>query len=373
MDKGMENNEDIELQEFERSLDERANVEEAKVNGARIQIIHENFGSRHLYEIEKFVNDIRDKGRKGGFYEYQTRYGKVWKIEDIYLAKKHYKNVSKWLRRYSEKYKYTLRVELFYDVCGEMGLIGKDDAWFDEPEVIDARTGLRYMDLFNELIERVRRYSFSREQKERDRLRLKNAKDNERNVLAMENLMFDKEMGKSRWLVLSLTLRYKAAYRRWITPQILQKHRDRLLQARRYNKLLKGIENYAWTIEEGEKTGLHLHVIIYYSAESNRDAIIAMQIGEYWENVVTEGKGDYWNSNSSGRKEHYARYGHGVGVGQINWNDAGKRKALRKNLIYLAKTEQYLMSRRMDGIHTFGMGQVPKKIKSGRPRTELLS
>lgn len=62
------------------------------------------------------------------------------------------------------------------------------------------------------------------------------------------------------------------------------------------------------------------------------------------------------------------KLGHGIGVGQIDWWDTEKREALRKNLIYLAKAEQYLLSWSTERIHTFGMGKVPKKVKVGRPR-----
>ncbi|PNE63493.1 inovirus Gp2 family protein [Burkholderia cenocepacia] len=128
--------------------------------------------------------------------------------------------------------------------------------------------------------------------------------------------------------------------------------------------------NYVWAIEQGEDTGLHLHVILFYSAEHNHDEHIAKQISEYWVNVVTEGKGDYWNSNAAWLKRSYEKRGHGVGVGQIDWKDTKKREALRKNLVYLAKSEQYLMLKSANRIRTFDMGQVPKKGKTGRPRVE---
>lgn len=62
------------------------------------------------------------------------------------------------------------------------------------------------------------------------------------------------------------------------------------------------------------------------------------------------------------------KLGHGIGVGQIDWCDREKRKALRKNLIYLAKAEQYLLSWSTERIHAFGMAKTPKKVKAGRPR-----
>ncbi|WP_231600721.1 MULTISPECIES: hypothetical protein [Burkholderia] len=43
---------------------------------------------------------------------------------------------------------------------------------------------------------------------------------------------------------------------------------------------------------------------------------------------------------------------------------------MRKNLTYLAKSEQYLMIKGAERIRTFDMGQVPKKAKAGRPRAE---
>lgn len=224
------------------------------------------------------------------------------------------------------------------------------------------------MDHFNALIDQIYARCNTREFKERERLRKENSERNKKNVLALEEAMFSEEAGRSRWLVLSLTLRYKPKYRRWITPEMIQQHRDRFLAARRFNNLMSGIRNHVWTIEQAEVGGLHLHVILFYVADSNHDAYIAKQIGEYWENIVTEGKGDYWNSNDRVLKKKYEERGHGIGVGQINWNDLEKRYALRINLVYLAKGEQYLMSKCTGGIRTFGMGVVRHKIKSGRPR-----
>lgn len=241
---------------------------------------------------------------------------------------------------------------------------------FRSPGEVARADGARYMDAFNMLIEQIRIRCQSREFKEHERLRQLNADRNKRNVLALEEAMFSNETGRSRWLVLSLTLRYKPQFRRWITPEVIQQHRERFFAARRYNTLMSGIKNYVWAIEQGEGTGLHLHVILFYSAEHNHDEHIAKQIGEYWANVVTEGKGDYWNSNAEWLKKSYEKRGHGVGVGQINWNDTNKREALRKNLEYLAKSSQYLMIKGADRIRTFDMGQVPTKAKVGRPRTD---
>lgn len=347
-------------------LDERMNIEQSDVDGKTTTTFHKNYASRHLFEIEKFVQFV-ENGR-GGFVEEVTRYSRMKKIRELFLGKRYYRHVNDWLERYSDVPRYSARVEVFYDVCRGLGLIAERPFAFGQPEDAARSDGIRYMDVFNLVIEQIRVRCQSREFKERERLRLFNSKRNVGNVLALEEAMFSQETGKSRWLVLSLTLRYKPRFRRWITPEIVQRHRGRFFRARRFNKLMSGIKNYAWAIEQGEDTGLHLHVILFYSADHNRDEFIAEQIGDYWVNVLTEGKGDYWNSNADWLKKGYERK-RGVGVGQINWNDAKKRKALRENLVYLAKAEQYLMLKDAESIHTFGLGQPPKKEKAGRPRS----
>lgn len=359
-------NEDQEDLEIIAHLDERMNLEETNINGRSTIVIHKGYASRHLFGIEKFVKAI-EQGWKGGFIEVVARYSGTKTIRELYLGKKYYRSINDWIERYSSLYRYSARVEVFYDACKAMELIGERNFYFDEPGEIARADGARYMDAFNMLIEEISMRCQSREFKERERLRLFNTKRNEENVLATEEAMFE---AKGRWLVLSLTLRYKPEYRRWITPKIVQEHRERFFAARQFNKLMAGIGNYVWAIEQGEDTGLHLHVILFYSGDHNHDEFIAKQIGEYWVNVVTEGKGDYWNSNQAWLKKRYEKLGHGIGVGQIDWNDTKKREALRENLVYLAKAEQYLMCWSVERIRTFDMGQIPKKAKAGRPRID---
>lgn len=359
--------EDQEALEVIARLDERINLEQTDVGGKRKTTIHKGYASGHLYGIEKFVQKI-EEGWEGGFVEVRTRYSGMTRIRELYLGKNFYRSMNDWLERYSDIHRYSARVEAFYEACKELGLIGQFS--FGEPSHIAGATGVPYMDVFDLLIEKIYARCQTREFKERERLRRRRAELNALNALALEQEMFSEGTGRSRWLVLALTLRYKLEFRRSITPETIQQHRDRFFAARRFNTLMSGIKGYVWAIEQGEDTGLHLHVILFYSSNSNHDEFIAKQIGEYWADVVTEGKGAYWNSNQGWLKRRYEKHGHGVGVGQINWNDAKKREALRKNLRYLAKAGQYLMIKTAKRIRTFDMGRVPEKIKSGRPRIE---
>lgn len=363
-------NEDHEAVEVIARLNKRIHLDVSDLGGERTWTAHKGYGSRHLYRIERFVKDI-EQGCTGSFSIKYDGVGILPVLRELYLGKEYYPRLNQWLERYSGLYRYSARVEAFYDACKELGLIGARHFAFGEPGAYLPTGNTRYMDVFEQLIESIRVRCQAREFSERERLRLENAKRNEQNVLAFELAMFDEQSGRSRWLMLSLTLRYKPEYRDQITLELIQQHRDRLFGAKRTNKLIGGIMNQVWAIEQGEDTGLHLHVILFYSAEHNHDEHIAKLIGEYWVEVVTKGMGDYWNSNGGALKPGYKKRGHGMGVGQINWNDTEKREALRTNLVYLAKAEQYLMLKSADRVKTFGMGKLPQKVKSGRPRIDL--
>lgn len=362
-------NEDHEAVGVIARLDERTNLELTDLNGKRTLIIHKGYRSRHLHRIERFVREI-EQGCTDAFAIQYGGAGILPVLRERHLGRQYYPRLNTWLERYSDLYRYSARVEVFYDACKALGLIGARRFVFGDPGEYVHASSVRYMEVLDRLIKLIRERCEAREFRERERLRLLNAEHNKRNVLALEAGMYDECTGRSRWLVLSLTLRYKPEFRNQITLELIQEHRDRLFGAKRTNKLIGGIVSQVWAIEQGEDTGLHLHVILFYSANHNRDEYIAQQIGEYWVNVVTQGMGDYWNSNAGALKEGYRKRGHGVGVGQINWNDTEARDALRKNLVYLAKAEQYLMLKSADRVKTFGMGQLPQKVKLGRPRID---
>lgn len=168
---------------------------------------------------------------------------------------------------------------------------------------------------------------------------------NRRKGLDLEEQMF---INSSRYLVLHLTLSYQKRYRDDVTLSMIQHHRDAFFRhVREYpNSLLKGIKGYIWKLEEGTLSGgLHLHLLIFYSAERKADVMIAREIGDYWVNEATCGWGDYWNSNAT--KDKLARWG--VGIGQVNRHDYSKRESLQAFIAnYMTKANQVPKDRTED-------------------------
>lgn len=233
---------------------------------------------------------------------------------------------------------------------------------FHKPNTIERDMRKTHAEIFNDVRDRISDIVGSLAFEERLRSRKRNAERNEATALAIEQQVF---ANKSRTLVLVLHFGFQSDYRLNITFEEIQAYREKFFNNRRSNKLLRGIDDYIWKLEEGDESGLHLHLLIFYNAaDSCRDVYIAKQIGEYWVKL-TGGKGQYWNSNAN--KVFHQKYGHGVGTGAINWDEDEKREALRANIRYMTKADQFLKIKHGDS-RAFGTSQVKAKKKAGRPR-----
>jgi len=109
---------------------------------------------------------------------------------------------------------------------------------------------------------------------------------------------------------------------------------------------------YLRELEYGLHTGYHFHLLIFLDGHLKRDGIgIAQKLGEHWKNVISEGRGRYWNCNE--RPQDYERFA----LGMTHRSDALKRKDLiDKVLDYLTRKRFWM---RLEGVKkTFGKGQL---------------
>jgi len=338
---------------------------EGETEGERsILVIHEDFGKfMPLARIEQMVDEICGTKELAFEITFDER-GRILLIRKS--LERYYSAVQSVLANYSDQYTHSPRVDVFFEAAKELKLLSEDFS-FGSPLHIDAASRWRYADLFNELISCIRDQCEKSRFKTRLRRHERNAQRRLGRGLMWERGMFE---WRSRHLFLMLCLNYKTNVRRHIRPEDVQWHLQRLLNNRRANRLLSGITGYIWKIEDGKKSGLHVHILIAYSTKRKADINIARSIGEYWRDVITEGQGSYWNSNSD--RQMHREKGHGEGTGQINAVDLARRQALRTNILYLTKGEQHLKRKNGPKYRTFGMSQPPKKKVAGRPRAIAL-
>lgn len=358
-----QHHESIRYKQIYKSIDLDHCVEHISKGDENHLIIHEHPGKHsQLIIIEDFITDAVKHNDLA--YKKELLSKSQLMIENRDLSR-YFNHLDFCLDSYSIECVYCPLVQLFFDACKSLDIY---PGWHYFTKPLDPCINTSYVncaDLFNKLIDRVRQLHGSRNYRKKLHNFNKHVLKRTARVLTWEQDLFN---WRSRHLILFLTLSYKAQYRSEITIRGIQDDLFKLLNGRRHNKLLNGIDAYCWKIEEGGKVGLHIHLVIAYKTTSNRDIYLADQICQHWESVITNGMGQYNNENSH-RGSHW-RQELGMSTGQINRTDEVQRKGLRKLLEYLAKADQYLRHKTTSKTRTFQMSQIPEKSSRGRPRIQ---
>lgn len=168
----------------------------------------------------------------------------------------------------------------------------------------------------------------------------------------------------SKLCVVRLDFAYKKPYSKEVSVEEAIKNHNRLMNNTRNNQtVFGGLVGHISKRESTEDKGAHIHeVFIFDGNKVQKDAFKGDQIGKYYVDNITKGKGTYYNCNRNSYPEH--------GIGMLNHNDIEKRKNLDNALAYLSKDEQ-LIEMGNKKIKSIVRGTMPKsKGNMGRPRIE---
>lgn len=93
---------------------------------------------------------------------------------------------------------------------------------------------------------------------------------------------------------------------------------------------------YMWSLEYGTQTGFHFHMLVLLNGHLVQDGLgICMKLGEHWQNVITEGRGRYFNCNANDYKS--------PGLGMIHGSNPQAVETLLKDVAwYLTKTDFWM-------------------------------
>ena len=124
---------------------------------------------------------------------------------------------------------------------------------------------------------------------------------------------------------------------------------------------------YVVKYENAPEKGPHAHALFLYDGQHvQKDAYIGDQIGKYWSENITAGKGVHHNCNRD--KDKYKD----CGIGMINHADSHKRENLLNHVVpYMLKADQSIDDLRENGRErAITKGITPKpKSGAGRPRS----
>ena len=170
----------------------------------------------------------------------------------------------------------------------------------------------------------------------------------------------------SRLIVIRLDLKYSAEFSPITDLQQVQADRNHFLANMRHNRLFNDLAGYIWKLEEGDQGGYHYHFIFFYTNEHILNhSYYAEEVGKYWRDVVTKGRGSYFSSNQASYRKQQLFPATGI----INYHDERNRFGLVNFLAYLCKDEQSLTNKPPKA-RVIGTGQLPelREVPLGRPR-----
>lgn len=119
--------------------------------------------------------------------------------------------------------------------------------------------------------------------------------------------------------------------------------RSRLVNNMDQNAIFRGLVGWIMKMEYGVRRGFHVHAIFFLNGDMRHgDVSIAFDIGRYWQDAITKGKGTFYACNAHANR--YAKWRDptvGNALGMIHRNDFEKRAYLLRAMEYLIKEELF--------------------------------
>ena len=162
----------------------------------------------------------------------------------------------------------------------------------------------------------------------------------------------------ARLLFVRVDLSYLIERRASLTPEDFNSHMKKLMELISNKKgCFKGLQGYAWAIEQGVDKGYHCHLLLMYDgARHHKDYGLAVQVGQKWQKL-TDGRGCYYNCSCEERKQSLQSRGV-LGLGIIHRNNPIEVSNAMNTALYLTEPDKpQFITVKPSNMRTFGKGQ----------------
>jgi hypothetical protein len=287
-----------------------------------------------LYLIDEFVRAVV-KYKSMGYEVKVNRHG-AYSVRGLLLSK-YVGYMSSFLSIYrckSSHIRYSEHIELFFLAVKAIGLECVD---FGKPLWISNPNSKPNYVLFNELIQWLRDGASNSTFLERVRIREKKSIQRYDSMSRYAVYLLKKY---KRLLVLRVNFYYLKEFVGAISEEEARRDINRLLRNRRHNgSVFDDMVGYICRIEWAPDTRYHFHVMFFLDGDKARKHVYrADEIGKYWANSITKGKGRFHNSNRDIFKFPWC------GVGMIHFSSQVEIDNLQKAISYLTKKEQEILA-----------------------------
>lgn len=175
----------------------------------------------------------------------------------------------------------------------------------------------------------------------------------------------------SELLFVRVDLGYLEEQQVYISIQDVQQHMN-ILRNRMTNKdgCFRGLQGYAWALEQGTKKGYHCHLLLIYDpSKRQNDWYLADQVWQLWQSI-TGNMGGHHNCNTTEYKQKFEQLGR-LGVGHIQCSNPMQVRNALNTAMYLVNPEKYLQNlrARLPGMRSFGTGTFEVSWRRGVQQT----
>ena len=334
--------------------------------------IHDVYG---LLALERFVNDVMSSDTPPFTLCVSQDTKPYFQCNEV--AQWHFRRVPEFIEvinKLSPRFSYSEQIEVFRICCVQMNLLEAELPWHDlyhTPQKPLPQFGNQTgAELFNALVEQLRVLCVAHNVKEKARIRHRDAEERSEEYQQYVGALFS---AHTRLVVIRIDLYYQKSHQDEVTAQSATKDLNHFLRNMRKNKMFRCRVGYIVKLEYGIEKGLHYHLILFFDGakrDGTKDIYIAQQLGNYWVEVITVGRGDYWNCNQ--HRAMYERKGL-RGIGVINAYETKLIDNLKRYVVaYLCKPSQFLKPMTNRKIRLTRRGEFPKQptTKRGRPRKD---
>ena len=330
------------------------------ITDAKQLIIHQDF-ENFRPAIERFVLKVVHSEKLGYAIKKDSSGRPI--VRELAFGQQHFSALKAYVQAFIPGYYFSPHVELFFQCCRYLSV----GDWASLKPQDRLSSGLFVGEIFNcllcELRKGVKRRKFTRKLAARE-LTTDRAFKSCKNYF---NTLMDVY---ARLLVLRVDFGYRKDYAASVSPKELKSDLKRFLDSKRTSPRLTTLVGYIWRLEYGDEKKLHLHMVFFLNgSESQNDPWLAEEYGKQWQSSCASGMGIYFNCN---RKKLGYKF---LGVGRIEYHSYEKRwNFINKALAYLAKKEQYILSKLTRSMRCMGHGEAPDKsglVRLGRPRSKL--
>lgn len=326
--------------------------------------------SEYLKELELFVHEVLNAK--------QLSFLSVLKSDELNLSTRICEGFSRMhgfihaVCQLPRQYIYTNCINLFIECCEELQWIC-DDVFNTRMNIVDFSVQstshwISFVRLLDLLFIRGNRSEFQ--------LKVQNAarliRYRKRHYSSFIKALFD---AHSRIIVLRIDFEYHKEIAKTVTLSEALDDLDHLVANMRSNTMFDHMLGYIFKVEYGVDRGIHIHSILFFNGAVRSGAkhiAHAMQIGEYWKNKITQGRGTYWNVNA--KIDEYLQKGI-CGIGLIQWTQDSHISNLSNMLIhYVCKEQQSIRSESEPSRKMIRKQHFPKvdPMRIGRPRVLLV-